>query len=298
MDDQISDSQLLEFNKKGLIPGPREQSYHFLSRVRNTLQFANNFEDIIQDDNSYPFNLQNLIPGEVKKEAFNTSKELYDICPDWTPAVYSNHSLSLWHGGCAWIPDSLQANGSVFFQLRQSFKNSERFLWIYNRREILAHESSHTGRMAFKEPLFEELLAYRSSPSKFRKYLGPLIQRPEEASIFLILLGIIASLDVFFLTSDLFSLYYSFMYLKLLPILMLALFFWRTYRLQNTFSKCLNNLDSLLKDKKKANAVIYRLTDREIQKFSTQLPQKILQYANERKAHSLRWRLIYLAYFS
>ena len=49
--------------------------------------------------------------------------------------------------------------------------------------DLIAHERVHFYRAAFNEPRFEELIAYRTSRSKWRKHLGPLFQKPWESYV-------------------------------------------------------------------------------------------------------------------
>ena len=47
--------------------------------------------------------------------------------------------------------------------------------------DLISHEHIHFLRSAFNEPRFEELIAYRTSRSKWRKFLGPIFQSPWES---------------------------------------------------------------------------------------------------------------------
>lgn len=298
MTTNISDSQLLEFNKQGFIPGPNEQSYHFLSRVKDSLHFANNIDEYLENSKElFPFRSEDKIPAPEKESAFHACKHLFDMTPNWVPAFYNNHDLSIWHGGSSWIPETNDRSPVIFFQLRKAFRSSPNYLWIYQRDEILSHEAVHVGRMAFDEPEFEEILAYRTSKSSLRRKLGPIVQSPDEAMAFALIITFIVALDYFLLFTQKFALYASVMWLKLIPVFMILYGLWRVWQLHRVFEKCLDNLEALLSSKDKANAVIYRLTDKEIHRFSETLPPTILQYAHEEKSKSLRWRLLNLAYF-
>lgn len=294
---KISNSQLLELNKQGLIPGPDENTYDFLSRVKQLLYFSNQIEEFLSDpDANIPFEVQDKIPPHQKTKSLLLTEQLYDISPNWMQGFYSNHSLALWHAGCAWISPK-SSPPKVYLQLRNTFKTSSRYLWIYKRDEILAHELSHIGRMSFNEPIFEEILAYKTSHSSIRRWIGPSIDSPQEAFIFTLSIAIIVFLDYLLLFLQKFSIYLMAMSLKFIPLAMLAIVFWRNKKRQQTFSLCLHNLEKICSSKSNALAVLYRLTDKEIYRFSKTLPQTILQYVNEEKKHSLRWRLLALAYF-
>ena len=91
--------------------------------------------------------------------------------------IFSNERLAPWHGGCAWIFQFAEGlPTAALIQLRQVFSRQPTFLGIYHRDELLTHELVHVGRMKFEEPRFEELFAYETSTSAFRRWFGPLIQ--------------------------------------------------------------------------------------------------------------------------
>ena len=56
----------------------------------------------------------------------------------------------------------------------------------------------------------------------------------------------------------------------------------RVWRRQKTFDRCLANLKII--NPKHANAIAYRLTDSEIQKFADDNSQAILTYAKEKQS--------------
>jgi len=298
MEPHISDSQLLEFNKQGLIPGPHEHTSAFLHRVTTCLHFSNHIEDFLGDGKEQvPYKMTDMIPMQQRETSIQKTKELYDCAPEWVPAFYSDDHLSFWHGGTAWIPHSGSELPATFFQLRNSFRTSEYYLNYYHRDEILAHESSHVGRMAFDEPIFEEIFAYQTSPSKMRRFLGPLVRSPNEALTFALLVGLLIVLDYALIFSGAFAWYSRLFMLKLIPLLMVLFASVRVWRLRTVFDGALENLTKLLEDRSKARAVLYRLTDAEITRFSRVEPRMILQYVHEEKGKSLRWRLLAAAYF-
>jgi hypothetical protein len=298
MTKKITDSQLLDLNSQGFIPGPAEKDLQFLSRVKESLHFANNIDEYIDKSvELLPFQEEDKIPFLEKVVSLQKTKKLFDVVPSWVPAFYNNHELTFWHGGSSWIPEQNDRSPMIFFQLRKSFRHSSSYLWIYHRDEILSHEATHVGRMAFDEPEFEEILAYQTSSSPIRRWLGPIIRSPDEALVFILIVAFIVLLDYFLLFLQNLPLYATAMWLKLIPCFMIAYGVWRLSRLHKVFEKCLENLGTVLDDKKKATAVIYRLTDKEIYKFADILPQTILQYAHEEKTKSLRWRLLTRAYF-
>lgn len=141
--------------------------------------------------------------------------------------------------------------------------------------------------MTFQEPKYEELLAYRGSTSRFRRWFGPIIMSARESmAVMLILFALIfteATGGPSFLLEALLS-------------GLIAYGLSRLYMRHHRFEKCLANLKTIFSDATLADAVIYRLTDYEISLFAKSSRQEILQYVHQQK--SLRWRLLILAYFS
>ena len=80
------------------------------------------------------------------------------------------------------------------------------------------------------------------------------------------------------------------MWLKLIPLGMIAFALYRLWRKQRTYKSCYNNLLEIIKDPQKCNALLYRLTDKEITCFANWTGEQIQMYI--RNQTSLRWRAI------
>jgi len=288
----MNDDRLLELNNLGLIPGPSEAKEEFLLRVEYCLNLHSNWPDLIPSDD------QIITIGEFSSHCLKKTKELFDISPKWIPLFFSNYQLMAWHGGAAWIfQKDEESPTSAFFQLRRVFQKNQKYLRIYDRSELIAHEVSHVGRMMFEEPKFEELIAYRTSNSIFRRFFGSIVQSSKESMIFVSLLFMTLSLDFYFISFRYEEAFQSALMLKLIPV---GLFLYGCIRLwnrQRTFSKALDNLKAICRFKEHAEAVIYRLTDQEIGLFSKLSKKQIAAYIHENKSKSLRMHLIALAYF-
>lgn len=294
---KISDEDLLSFNRQGLIPAPGESEEAFGNRVHACLEL----KSLLTGEEfrkSLPFNLEADQPKENLESATALTKKLFDIQPDWLPCFYSNYQLAPWHGGCAWI-FQLADDGPrlAFLQLRKAFAKNQRHLLLYERDELIAHESAHVGRMLFEEPEFEEVLAYRTNQTSWRAWLGPIVQSAGESLLFITVLFAILLLDFYFLLNEDYETYLSLGLLKVVPLGLFLLAFIRLYRKQKIFNACLNHLQELLQDDDAANHVIYRLSDREIHLFAGLSGSSILDYVQSERLNSLRWRLLGLAYF-
>lgn len=293
----ISDDDLLTYNRLGLIPGPKEMEADFLKRVDHCLHLKEHMAT--QLGQQITIEIENEVAQDLIQHAIPTMRELFDIAPDWIPIIFSNHHLAPWHGGCAWIFQFTDETPvAAFFQLRRVFANSSHYLWIYNRDELITHESAHVGRMLFEEPQFEELLAYRSAKSNYRRWFGPIIQSSWETLVFMLSLAFVLLIDFFFSVAGQEELYHKLLWLKTLPILLIGFGIIRLWRKQRKFSDCFKNLNNILQSTQKTHSVIYRLRDKEIFRFSTFSSEEILKYVAENERLSLRWRAISKAYFS
>ena len=183
------------------------------------------------------------------------------------------------------------------FQLRQKFRDSRRYLGLYDRDELIAHELCHVGRMMYQEPKYEEVLAYRTSKSTFRRWFGPIVQSSWESTLFLVILILIMVVDFSLASFHQTQAFEIAMWAKAIPALLIFLALGRLCWRHNRFSKCLSNLKDTVGAEAKANAVIYRLQDREIAAFAGMGPDAIRRYAAEIAGKSLRWRVIASAYF-
>lgn len=293
----ITDSQLLHLNRHGLIPGPNETVSEFLKRTEMCLnlthQIAQEASEVV------PFQPSELAPAEVLAKPLAKSAALYDIAPDWIPVFFSNQGLLPWHGGCAWICQLEEDQSPLaFFQLRKNFARQSRYLGLYQRDELVVHEMSHVGRMTFQEPLFEEILAYRTATSRFRRWFGPILHSSRETLLFVLLLFFVLLADLAVLLQPSLALFQIALGLKALTLALIGYAVVRLAYRQRRFKRCLGHLQALFSQSALAERVIYRLTDREIMQFSELAPREILHYAHSQANRSLRWRLLLLAYFA
>jgi hypothetical protein len=290
----FSERQLQQFNQKGLIPGPSETDEEFAARVNYCLNLKEHLSEEfktclgpVNDDSS------------ALSNGFDIIATTYDLSPAWIPVFFSNYQLPPWHGGCAWIFQMTETSPTAaLLQVRQSLERSSKYLGIYSRDELVAHELAHVGRMKFEEPKFEEILAYSTSFSGFRRWFGPIVQSSYESMLFVLILGLIVFIDVFLLVLYNYEAYLSALWLKAIPLSMVCLALFRLWLRHYRFNKCTAQLSLCLADRNKALKVMYRLTDREIVDFSKMNTQKIIELASEKAKESLRWQLIYKIYFN
>jgi len=288
----LTDTELRQFNEQGLIPGPSEIEEDFRRRA----DFCLNFKDKLSAE--LPFSKGEFCTETpILKESFPLTSRLYGMVPEWVVLFFSNEKLLPWHGGAAWIfqlDDS--APTCAILQLRKAFFQKKKYFGLVERSELVAHELCHVGRMMFEEPVFEEVLAYRTSSSWLSRNLGPLIQSPGESVAFVLILMLILLTDLgilFFGTPDM--LWKTF-WVKLLPLGLIVYALWRLYCKKSLFDLAEKKLLALLNSQERASSVVYRLTDKEIKFFAESTPEQIQEYINRQT--ELRWRVIRMSYFS
>lgn len=287
--------RLIHLNQLGIIPGPDENEDDFVKRAEYCLSLKNLLETSLSPQ--LPFDIEKEDNPLLLEEPCQKTKECYDIAPLWIPVFFSNYQLAPWHGGCAWIFQINEEDPTgAFFQLRQSFRYSQKYLGIYSRNELVAHEISHVGRMMYQDPKFEEILAYQTSSSAFRRWFGPIVQSSIESMFFIIVLIFIAILDISLIASGNISLFKTMSWIKLIPCALVLLALYRLGMRHRNYSVCLKKIKGFIGEDN-ARHVLYRLQDREIEDFSVMTPEEIQQYAREHSEKSLRWKLIHAAYF-
>lgn len=287
---------LIKYNQMGLIPGPEESETEFLERA----EYCLNLKEILSKADLNNIEVIDTPTSQaVLSEAMAQTNLLYDIQPSWVPIAFSNDRLAPWHGGCAWIFQMDNSPTTALLQLRKNFATAKRFLGIYNRKELVVHELSHVGRMTFEEPKFEEIIAYRSAHTGFRRYFGPIIQSAWESLMFLIVLAFSFAIDLYMIAADKPDPYHLSTWVKLGPLILIIVACLRLWKRQTVFERCLTRLKKGFNNEKIANAVLYRLTDNEIEKFSRWSFEEIIQYAKKQSGDgNLRWKVICEAYQS
>lgn len=256
----ISKEDLLIFNKRGLFPGPNETEEVFLQRARFTLDYV-------------PKQSPDALISKIEwQEPLKKVSSIFGMEPDWAAGYYSDKSLPPWQGAAAWISD----DEPPLIQLKKAFRKGS-YLRIYKRDEVLAHEAVHASRMAFEEPYFEEMFAYKVSSSPLQRALGALFIRSWEAPALLLLLFACLWKEFFFV-----------------PIAGFAFLTIRLLFLHLVFTFCQKRLKAVIKDPGQVLAAILRLSDNEIFLFARLSPEKIRQYIG--KQQSFKWLFFRAAY--
>lgn len=274
----MDDKSLADYDHRGLIPGPGENEEQFLLRV----EYCLGLRKTLVEKKSEELPAINFDDQEgFLREGCEEVKKVYLIDPDWVPIAISAEGLAPWHGGVTWI-FQLEENSpwGALLQVR-------RRPWWISRNEVVAHELCHIGRMAFQELEYEEILAYWTSASSWRRWFGAVVQTKMESFWFVIAL---LSVLIFDFSTMIWGSYQTFLFaqwFKLLPLGMAAWGVWRLAQRMKKFSKVLKKLEDCTSN---PLAFIYRLTDREINLFSGKSSAQIKEYIEQQD--SLRWQAI------
>ncbi|MFW6413914.1 MAG: hypothetical protein ACOCZS_01310 [Verrucomicrobiota bacterium] len=166
-------ASLIELDKKGFCIGTGESSRDYVERLRYLQQNIADLESCLADSGKYElegieFQQSEKIEQERFLEVADITDREYAFQIDWVPGFYKNPANSWLFGGCAFyfFPDFF-----VLFLLRKSFAENPKW-WIYDRRELLAHELCHIARIGITDGAYEEHFAYRLSFSGFRRIVG------------------------------------------------------------------------------------------------------------------------------
>lgn len=288
-------NQWQEWNIQGFIPGPNEAETSFAERVA----FCQHLEQhLIQKVGAeLPFQVGDQNNQDLLQDALPLTQDLYGIRPQWVPLFFSNYQLAPWHGGCAWIFQlDEQTPTTAFLQLRARLRNFPSYLGIYRRTELIAHELAHVGRMLYQEPQFEEILAYQSSSSSWRRWLGPIVQSSKESLFFILLLGVIILSDFALLSLNMKSAMVIAFWIKTIPFFLIFVGLGRLIYRHRLYKKCLKNLTLLYQQPKIARHLLYRLRDSEIKQFAHFSPKQIQNFIRSAEKTSFRWLFLKTLY--
>jgi len=294
----ILEEVLLRFNKEGYIPGPNENEKDFLKRIEFSKKMIKDPNFFLKDQKQKPpFNLEN----RILKPRWNWTRaqllNLFDISPINLPLFYSDEGLHFFQAAATWILSVSEKNIKLpVLQFRKILRKKP-YLFFYTLDEILAHEAVHSIRVAFCEPKTEEIFSYMTATNIFRKVLGPIIRSSKEVFIFFALMSCYFIFQIFWILSSI-SFFYNLS--SIFGIGTFGIFCYGLVRLVNVrrkISKVFRKLYKKFKNKTIARAILFRLTDEEIFKFSKMKIAQIFEYINIKKENSIRLKMIYVAYF-
>ncbi|MBM3198018.1 MAG: hypothetical protein FJZ58_02025 [Chlamydiae bacterium] len=219
--------------------------------------------------------------GILSSEAGKRTEYLYDFSLEQVPLLRENKSLFPWQAAVVWSYEAPEGGVFPVVQLRKKV-----FPTLVSQEEILAHESVHVARFAFHEPWFEEILAYQTSQSFWRRFFGPLFVHIVEPIIAIAALwgGVMG----FIMTGSLW--WYSFAVLCWGGALV------RLLLLQGLFFLARRRIASLGAGHR-ALAVLCRLSDKEIVQAALFSCRCWREKIFLQKSGEVRWREIVATYF-
>ena len=297
----MHDAQLLTYYASGWIPGPKETEGSFLARIEAFQLLEQALEEGPLE--FLPFSPQELAPSSLQHEAEQQAAAYYGTVLHNVPLFCSAKQMAPWQAAMTWICELQLENkaknniqGTVtLIQLHPRFAK-ESILWgLYHREELLVHELAHAGRAAFHEPKFEEILAYLSAGSPFRRWLGPLFATTTEALIMILLISALLCAESFMLFFGTVFDEKILLSLWMLPILGLMFLLLRLWWRKAQFERAFMHLKrAFAHNEPQARAVLYCLSDKEITRLS-QSAYAVLKMAQPKgKECSLHDRLIAL----
>ncbi len=294
----ILDEDLLIFNKDGYIPGPNESEEEFLKRIEYSKKIIKDPIFFFKDQKQkLPFNLDN----KILKPRWNWTRaqllNLFDVSCGNLAMFYSDEGLHFFQAASTWILTVGKNNIKIpVLQFRKILRRKP-YLFFYTLDEILAHEAVHSIRVAFDEPKTEEIFSYMTATNSFRKVLGPIVRSTKEVFIFFGLMTCYFIFQIFWVISSISIFYNVSLFLAVITFSFFCLGLIRLFNVRRKCAKAFKRLYKIFKNKTNARAVLFRLTDEEIYKFSKMKIFQILQYIEKEKDESIRMKMIYLAYF-
>ena len=209
--------------RDGFLPGPLESEQAFKERVQKTTS----------------------ILKAPKKYITDKSFDGIELLPQGGAALLAKKRNLFFHAASTLIVEL--ADGLILPIITEP-----KSIFV-KKEEVLAHELVHARRALFDSPKFEEILAFRTSKHKWRKWLSPIFSTNLEVLLFF---------GAAFLS-----------FWTLLPLLLhLGYFFMRLYRHQKIIRHC---KDFLTRISSHGEELLLALTDEEIVAFSRGELEKI-----------------------
>lgn len=280
---------LVELDARGLLMGANETAEAYAARLRELREHYGVMEAALAEEGRYEIegvavDAHARIPSELFGRARAVTRDMYGFDADWVPGFFVDMTFGWFFGGCAFhfFPDFF-----TLFIIRRSFAERERWL-IYNRDELLAHEMCHVARVALDSTVFEEVFAYQTATTGFRRSVGSVFRSPLDSYMLLGVTAILLAAQVLRL--------FVFPSLWIAPfwglVLAVGVFLgWRQWRCRGAFSRALANLAG--RAGSDAMAACYRCTDEEIVRLGQLTDSgELSEWLDYRCRTSTRWRVI------
>jgi hypothetical protein len=283
---------LEELDRQGYIVGARETATEFANRIRSLVATTETLESNLATGScvldGFRLRPEDRIGRGPFTEAGHETSRLYRFAIDWVPGFFQ--PLRGLFAGCAfsYTPDFF-----VLFVIRSSFRGRTRW-WIYDRRELMAHELCHAARAPLQARLFEETFAYQTSASGFRRELGGMFRSAADSIVLLgsVLLLLAAQITQTCILGDRrmpFAWMYLFWGLVLAVVLRLIV---RHLYYRRIFHRALANLRPVAGED--SLAVLFRCTDADVVALARCAgPDRCRAWIDNERQTVLRWRVIH-----
>ena len=281
-------SAMAELDAMGISPSPTETTEEFANRLEAlNLNFAK-MEDALHSTGEYTIEgvtvtATGRIPEEIFAEPMYRNDRIFGFRCDWVPGFFFPARPLSFFGGYAFyfFPEFF-----AMFLARNEFRKRSKWLFI-GRDELVAHEMCHIARAALESHAYEELFAYQTATTAFRRFTGGIFREQIDSFLFL---G-----ATFLLLFWQMARAFAFPQLPAWPgWLVLAADFaflmvrhCRTYR---RFTTARDNLTRLYNNETTAREVLFHASDNEIPLLAdTQNPAALL---DEWSSTQLRWQIV------
>lgn len=279
---------MAELDAMGIFPGVGETAAAFAGRLETLNRNTAKMEEALRQRGKYTVEgvtvaANSRIPAAVFAGPLAHTGRLFGFRCDWVPGFFFTARPLSFFGGYAFyfFPEFF-----AMFMARREFAKKPKFLFI-DRDELVAHEMCHIARASLESHAFEELFAYQTAATGFRRFAGGVFR--EQSDSFL------------FLGATFFLLFWQMLRAFLLPqlpasvgwlvlaadLLFLVLRHLRTYR---QFLRAREKLASLYGDAAAARAVLFHASDSEIPRLAANArPDRLLE---EWSGAELRWQVV------
>ncbi|NOY75862.1 MAG: hypothetical protein GXP32_08765 [Kiritimatiellaeota bacterium] len=287
--------KLVELDSHGLLLAPGETAERFKQRLLTLKQHLEEIRSELDEKGSLPLfatitlERKRRIPNAILAEAAEIDRTRYAFSIDWVPGFFLSKSLGFLWGGCA---ISFPEDHLSIFLIRASFAEKKKWL-MYRRDELLAHELCHVARMPIGDRSFEELFAYRLSPSRLRRSFGNCFQYTWDAVLFIAPFFILVAAQALRFSLDepaWLPIEPFWCLVPLYPLFLLC----RNQWLKGKFDKAKSNLE--LAGVEKPLPVLFRMTKKEIFEFANfagEVDLRVIQtHLTAKTNEDLRWKVI------
>lgn len=294
--------QMVALDAAGFLLAPQETAEKFTLRLREMDVALNAFDTEMATHGevtlykNFTLHARDRIPEAFMMESQKVTEAAYAFSVDWVPAYFPEKTMGILWAGCTITFDE---HPFPVFTIRRAFEKKDRFLKLYGRTELLAHESCHVARTPIDDYVFEELFAYAISESRFRRWVGNAFQTDMDAILFiapLMLLSVFQFALIFFAPEFLENslLWFAMVFAAIVfPVYII----FRSCALRRIYNRALTFLKA--QNITKPEAVLFRCTQTEIQRLGriSSHQQFLQEYETMEQTDPLRFQVIRKRFF-